>query len=103
MLPGVDHWRTVLDGASGIDIYGHNGVSVGDIDGDGFDDFISASPPAFPTGSIATAETERFEDITESSGVGLLENTACAIFADFSHSRPPGFDCRPRQLVRCCS
>ena len=25
MLRGVDHWRTVLDGASGIDIYGHNG------------------------------------------------------------------------------
>jgi len=37
-LPGVDYWRTVLDGASGIDIYGHNGVAVGDIDSDGFDD-----------------------------------------------------------------
>src|ERR1019366_7526937 len=27
LLRGVDYWRTVLDGACGIDIYGHNGVS----------------------------------------------------------------------------
>ncbi|HXM91129.1 MAG TPA: FG-GAP repeat protein, partial [Candidatus Dormibacteraeota bacterium] len=38
LLHGTDYWRTVLDGASGIDIYGHNGISVADIDGDGFDD-----------------------------------------------------------------
>jgi hypothetical protein len=29
-VPGVDTWRTVLDGASGIDIYGHNGVAAMD-------------------------------------------------------------------------
>jgi hypothetical protein len=38
MLHGVDHWRTVLDGACGIDIYGNNGLAVGDIDNDGLDD-----------------------------------------------------------------
>ena len=38
LLRGSDYWRTVLDGAGGIDIYGHNGVSVADIDNDGFDD-----------------------------------------------------------------
>ena len=44
MLHGVDYWRTVLDGACGIDVYGHNGVSVGDIDGDGFDDVYVCQP-----------------------------------------------------------
>jgi hypothetical protein len=38
LMHGVDFWRTVLDGACGIEIYGRNGVSVGYIDGDGFDD-----------------------------------------------------------------
>jgi hypothetical protein len=37
-VPGTDYWRTVLDSATGIDIYGHNGVAVGDFDGDGLDD-----------------------------------------------------------------
>src|SRR5258708_37117093 len=26
-----------------------------------------------------------FEDITEASGIGILENTACALFADFDN------------------
>ena len=29
MLHGVDHWRTVMDGACGIDVYGNNGVGDG--------------------------------------------------------------------------
>jgi len=85
MLYGVDHWRTVLDGACGIDIYGHNGVSVGDIDGDGFDDLYVCQPAGLPNRLYRNRGDGTFEDITETSGVGLLENTACAIFADFSN------------------
>ena len=85
MLRGVDDWRTVLDGACGIDIYGHNGVSVGDIDGDGFDDLYVCQPAGLPNRLYRNRGDGTFEDITESSGVGLLENTACAIFADFDN------------------
>jgi hypothetical protein len=86
MLRGVDDWRTVLDGASGIDIYGHNGVSVGDMDGDGFDDLYVCQPAGLPNRLYRNRGDGTFEDITETSGVGLLDNTACAIFADFSHN-----------------
>jgi tetratricopeptide (TPR) repeat protein len=86
MLRGVDYWRTVLDGASGIDIYGHNGVSVGDIDDDGFDDLYVCQPAGLPNRLYRNRGDGTFEDITETSGVGLLENTACAIFADFTRS-----------------
>ncbi len=70
MLHGVDDWRTVLDGASGIDIYGHNGVSVGDIDGDGFDDLYVCQPAGLPNRLYRNRGDGTFEDITESSGVG---------------------------------
>ncbi len=86
MRHGVDHWRTVLDAACGIDIYGHNGVSVGDIDGDGLDDLYVCQPAGLPNRLYRNRGDGTFEDITASSGVGLLENTACAIFADFSHA-----------------
>jgi Flp pilus assembly protein TadD len=86
LLRGVDDWRTVLDGACGIDIYGHNGVSVGDIDGDGFDDLYVCQPGGLPNRLYRNRGDGTFEDITDSSGVGLLENTACAIFADFSNA-----------------
>jgi tetratricopeptide (TPR) repeat protein len=86
LLPGIDHWRTVLDGASGIDIYGHNGVSFADIDGDGFDDLYICQPAGLPNRLFRNRGDGTFEDITESSGLGLLDNTACALFADFSNS-----------------
>lgn len=83
MLRGVDDWRTILDGAGGIDIYGHNGVSIGDIDGDGFDDLYVCQPAGLPNRLYRNRGDGTFEDITEASGVGLLDNTACAIIADF--------------------
>jgi tetratricopeptide (TPR) repeat protein len=85
LLRGVDHWRTVLDGACGIDIYGHNGISVGDIDGDGFDDLYVCQPAGLPNRLYRNRGNGTFEDVTGASGVGLLDNTACALFADFDN------------------
>jgi tetratricopeptide (TPR) repeat protein/peroxiredoxin len=85
LLRGVDYWRTVLDGACGIDVYGHNGVSVGDIDGDGFDDLYVCQPAGLPNRLYRNRGDGSFEDITELSGIGILENTACALFADFDN------------------
>ncbi len=82
LLHGTDYWRTVLDGACGIDIYGHNGVSVGDIDGDGFDDLYVCQPGGLPNRLYRNRGDGTFEDITEASGVGVIENTACALIVD---------------------
>lgn len=85
LLHGADYWRTALDVACGIDIYGHNGVSVGDIDDDGFDDLYVCQPAGLPNRLYRNRGDGTFEDITEASGVGVLENTACALFADFDN------------------
>ena len=84
-VPGVDTWRTLVDGASGIDIYGHNGVAVGDIDGDGFDDLYICQPAGLPNRLYRNRGDGTFEDITEASGAGILDNTACALFADIDN------------------
>jgi len=85
LLRGADHWRTVLDGACGIDVYGHNGVSVGDMDDDGFDDLYVCQPAGLPNRLYRNRGDGTFEDITEASGLGVLENTSCALFADIDN------------------
>jgi Flp pilus assembly protein TadD len=85
LLRGADDWPTVLDGACGIDIYGNNGVAAGDFDGDGFDDLYVCQPAGLPNRLYRNRGDGSFEDVTERAGVGALDNTACAIFADFEN------------------
>lgn len=85
LLHGTDYWRTVLDSGCGIDIYGHNGVSTADFDGDGFDDLYICQPAGLPNRLFRNRGDGTFEDVTEAAGVGVLENTACALFADIDN------------------
>jgi tetratricopeptide (TPR) repeat protein len=85
MLRGVDHWRTVLDGACGIEIYGNNGLAAGDFDNDGFDDLYVCQPSGLPNRLYRNRGDGTFEDETEKSGVDVLDATACALFADFEN------------------
>ncbi|HEY0796416.1 MAG TPA: FG-GAP-like repeat-containing protein [Acidisarcina sp.] len=85
MLRGADYWRTVLDGASGIDVYGNNGVAAGDFDNDGFDDLYISQPAGLPNRLYRNRGDGTFEDVTERAGVGVLDSTACALFADFEN------------------
>jgi Flp pilus assembly protein TadD/peroxiredoxin len=85
MLRGVDHWRTVLDGACGIDVYGNNGIAVGDFDGDGFDDLYVCQPAGLPNRLYRNRGDGTFEDVTQRAEVGVLDGTACALFADFEN------------------
>ena len=82
MEHGADYWRTVLDTSCGIDLYGHNGVCAGDIDGSGRDSIYVCQPAGLPNRLYRNRGDGRFEDITESSGLGLLDNTACALCID---------------------
>ena len=85
MLHGADYWRTVLDGACGISVYGNNGVAAGDFDGDGFDDLYICQPAGLPNRLYRNRGDGTFEDVTDKAGVGVLDNTACALFADFDN------------------
>ena len=85
MLRGADYWRTVLDAATGIDIYGNNGIAAGDYDNDGFDDLYICQPSGLPNRLYHNRGDGTFEDVTEAAGVGVLDNTPCALFADVNN------------------
>jgi tetratricopeptide (TPR) repeat protein len=82
MRRGTDYWRTVLDAATGIDIYGNNGLAAADYDNDGFDDLYICQPSGLPNRLYRNRGDGTFQDVTEAAGVGVLDNTPCALFAD---------------------
>jgi tetratricopeptide (TPR) repeat protein len=85
MLRGVDYWRTVLDGACGIEVYGNNGVAAGDFDNDGWDDLYVCQPSGLPNRLYRNRGDGTLEDVSEKAGVDVLDATACALFADFEN------------------
>ncbi|MGH9435845.1 MAG: CRTAC1 family protein, partial [Terriglobia bacterium] len=81
ILHGTDYWRTVLDGACGIEVYGNNGLAVGDMDNDGWDDLYVCQPGGLPN-RLYRNRGGAFEDVTDRCGAGVLDDTTCALFAD---------------------
>jgi Flp pilus assembly protein TadD len=80
---GVPYWRARLDLACGIDIYGQNGIAVGDIDNDGWDEIYVCQPGGLPNRLYKRGAGGAFVDITERAGVGLLDDASAALFVDF--------------------
>ncbi len=66
-------------------------------DDDGFDDLYVCQPAGLPNRLYRNRGDGTFEDITDSAGVGILENTACALFADIDN------DGRQDLIVVCTS
>jgi tetratricopeptide (TPR) repeat protein len=83
---GNTWWRSRLDAATGIDIYGNNGVAVGDIDGDGWDEIYVCQQAGLPNRLYKNRGDATFLDITEEAGVGVLDESTCALFVDFRNS-----------------
>ncbi|HEY8549077.1 MAG TPA: FG-GAP-like repeat-containing protein [Vicinamibacterales bacterium] len=78
----LDEWMAALDAVLTRDSNGHHGVSVGDADGDGLEDLYVAQPSGLPNRLYRARGDGTFEDITERAGVGVLDDTASALFAD---------------------
>jgi tetratricopeptide (TPR) repeat protein len=83
---GTPYWRARLDPASGIDVYGSNGIAVGDIDNDGYDEIYVCQGGGLPNRLLKVHPDGAVTDLTEAWGVGLLDDTSCALFLDLRNS-----------------
>jgi len=86
LIPGNPYWRARLDSACGIDVYGNQGIAVADIDNDDVDEIYVCQPGGLPNRLYKIRADGTAEDITERSGLGVLDETTCALFADFGNS-----------------
>ena len=82
---GVPYWVARLDPATGIDIYGNNGIAVGDVDNDGRDEIYVCQPGGLPNKLFRWSDGKLI-DITAAWGVDILDDTSCALFLDLHNS-----------------
>ncbi len=86
LLRGVPYWRGRLDSASGIDVYGNNGIAVGDIDGDGSDEVYVCQPGGLPNRFYKIDADGHMRDITERWGAAVLDDSTAALIIDLRNS-----------------
>ena len=79
---GTDHWRTVIDGAVGVNVYGHHGLSAGDYNADGLEDLYISQPAGLPNRLYRNNGDSTFTDVTRAAGVDVLDDTSMSLFAD---------------------
>jgi len=86
LLRGNPWWRARLDSAAGIDVYGNQGIAVGDIDNDGVDEVYVCQPGGLPNRLYKFRADGTAEDITARAGLDILDETTCALFLDLRNS-----------------
>lgn len=86
LLHGNPYWRARLDSALGTDVDGNQGIAVGDIDNDGLDEIYVCQTGGLPNRLYKMRADGTAQDITERSGLGVLDETTSALFVDFRNS-----------------
>lgn len=82
---GTEVWRTRMDAASGMDVYGQQGLAVGDYDGDGLEDFYLTQPGGLPNRLFRNLGNGRFADASAAAGLDALDGSSSAFFADIEN------------------
>ncbi len=82
---GTEVWRTRMDAASGMDVYGQQGLAVGDYDGDGLEDFYLTQPGGLPNRLFRNRGDGTFADVSAEAGLDALDGSSAAFFADIEN------------------
>jgi hypothetical protein len=83
---GTEIWRRHMDAASGMDVYGQQGLAVGDYDGDGWEDVYITQPGGLPNRLFRNLGDGKFSDVSAEAGVDFLDAAAAAFFSDVDNN-----------------
>ena len=75
-------WSERLDVALGTSVIGHEGLALGDADGDGLDDLYVCQPGGLPNLLFLRRPDGRAEDVSRAAGVDWLDASRSALFCD---------------------
>ena len=84
VLPGIPYWSRRLS-REFMTQFGHNGVAIGDCNGDGWDDVYVCDTGGLPNRLYLHRSDGTVEDVSDDSGVDFLEDSTGALFVDLDN------------------
>ncbi len=82
---GTDHWTARIESSLGMDVNGQNGVTLGDINGDGLDDVYLTQQGGLPNRMFLRQADGSLKDVTTESGTGWLDDGHAALLVDLDN------------------
>ncbi|REJ67115.1 MAG: VCBS repeat-containing protein [Planctomycetota bacterium] len=79
---GTNHWMARLETRLGIDFYGHQGLALGDVNGDDLDDVYVCQPGGLPNRLFVRQRDGTVVDQSAAAGVDFLDATSSALLID---------------------
>jgi len=84
-VPGVDYWLSRLESWIESDGFGHNGLAVGDVNGDGLDDLYVCDMAGLPNRLFIQQPDGTAKDASAEAGVDWLERSRSALLLDLDN------------------
>ena len=81
----VDHWRGRLQAELGVALHGHQGLAIGDVNGDGLDDLYLAQPGGMPNRLLVQQPDGTVVDVARTAGVDWLDRSRSALLVDLDN------------------
>ena len=78
----LTRWAATLDGSLGVSVIGHEGLALGDADGDGLDDLYVCQSGGLPNLLFLRQPDGTARDVSHEAGVDWLDASRSALFAD---------------------
>ncbi|MFO0974458.1 MAG: VCBS repeat-containing protein [Phycisphaerae bacterium] len=82
---GCDYWYGRIDAVGEINFMGHNGIAVGDVNGDGLDDLYVAQGTGLPNLLLVQQPNGSVRDTAHAAGVDWLDDTKGVLLIDFDN------------------
>ncbi len=82
---GLQHWLARIEYVHGMNYFTRQGITVGDVNGDGYDDVYLCQPGGLPNRLFLQKEDGSVREASASWGVDFLDRTASALLVDLDN------------------
>ncbi len=99
---GCEYWFGRIDAVGEINFMGHNGIAVGDVNGDGLDDIYVAQGTGLPNKLLIQQPDGTVKDTALQAGVAWLDDTKGVLLVDIDNDGDQDLLCAIGPTIVLC-